>query len=51
MKKFIVLVAVAFLLFFIISQPDVAGSVTHSIGNGLTSGASAIVTFVQSLFR
>ena len=51
MKKLIVLVVVAFLLFFIISQPDVAGSVTHSVGYDLGSGASAIVTFVQSLFR
>lgn len=51
MKKLIVLVIIAFLLFFVISNPDVAGSVTRSTGSGLASGASAIVTFVESLFR
>lgn len=51
MKKLIVLLVVALLLFFIISAPDSAGSVTHTIGNGLGSGATAIVTFVQTLFR
>jgi hypothetical protein len=51
MKKLIVLVIIAFLLFFVISNPDVASSVTRSTGSGLASGASAIVTFVESLFR
>lgn len=50
MKKFILLVAVAFLLFFIIAYPENASSVTHHVGNLLGSGATAIVTFVQSVF-
>jgi hypothetical protein len=50
LKKLIVLVVVAFLLFFLITQPAGSANVVTTILNWLKEGATAIVTFVRSLF-
>ncbi|HEX3780165.1 MAG TPA: hypothetical protein VHX38_10890 [Pseudonocardiaceae bacterium] len=50
LKKLIVLLVVAFLLFFLITQPQGSANVVDSILNWLKDGATAIVTFVRSLF-
>ena len=50
LKKLIVLVVVAFLLFFLITQPTGSANVVETILSWLKEGATAIVTFVKSLF-
>ncbi|HEY2701893.1 MAG TPA: hypothetical protein VGJ45_41010 [Pseudonocardiaceae bacterium] len=40
----------AFLLFFLITQPTGSAGVVTTILNWLKEGATAIVTFVKSLF-
>ena len=50
LKKLIVLVVVAFLLFFLITQPTGSAGVVTTILDWLKEGATAIVTFVKSLF-
>jgi len=50
LKKLIVLVVVAFLLFFLITQPTGSAGVVTNILTWLKDGATAIVTFVRSLF-
>lgn len=49
-KKLIVLVVVAFLLFFLITQPVLSATATHNVLGWLGSGAQAIVTFIKTLF-
>ena len=50
LKKLIVLLVVAFLLFFLITQPTGSANTVDTILNWLKDGATAIVTFVRSLF-
>ncbi|HEV3356981.1 MAG TPA: hypothetical protein VG247_09315 [Pseudonocardiaceae bacterium] len=50
LKKLVVLVVVAFLLFFLITQPAGSANVVTTILTWLKEGATAIVTFVRSLF-
>jgi hypothetical protein len=50
LKKLIVLLVVAFLLFFLITQPTGSANVVTTILDWLKEGATAIVTFVKSLF-
>ena len=50
LKKLVVLVVVAFLLFFLITQPAGSANVVDTILTWLKDGATAIVTFVRSLF-
>ena len=50
LKKLIVLLVVAFLLFFLITQPSGSATVVDNILTWLKDGAQAIVTFVRSLF-
>jgi hypothetical protein len=49
-KKLVVLVVVAFLLFFLITQPVLSATATHNVLGWLGNGAAAIVTFLKSLF-
>ena len=50
LKRLIVLLVVAFLLFFLITQPTGSANVVDTILTWLKDGATAIVTFVRSLF-
>ena len=50
LKKLIIILVVAFVLFFLISQPTQSATVVTNILNWLKSGAEAIITFVRSLF-
>jgi hypothetical protein len=50
LKRLITLVVVAFLLFFLITQPAGSATLVTNILGGLKNGAAAIVTFVQHLF-
>lgn len=48
-KKLIILLVVAFLLFFLITQPvQSAGVVGNTLG-GLKAGAQAVVMFIKDL--
>ena len=49
-KKLITLLVVAFVLFFLISQPHESATAVDNVLNWLKSGANAIVTFVKALF-
>lgn len=49
-KKLITLAAVAFVLFFLISQPQESATAVTNVLNWLKSGAESIVTFVKDLF-
>lgn len=49
-KKVIVLAIVAFLLFFLITQPVQSAAAVGNVLNFLKTSAEAIVTFVKSLF-
>jgi hypothetical protein len=49
-KKLITLVAVAFVLFFLITQPHESATVVDTVLNWLKNGAQAIITFVKTLF-
>jgi hypothetical protein len=49
-KKLIVLVVVAFVLFFLITQPQESAGVVDSVLTWLKDGAESIITFVRTLF-
>lgn len=49
-KKLIVLLVVAFLLFYLISQPTQSAATVHNILGWLKTGAEAIITFVKNVF-
>jgi len=49
-KKLITLAAVAFVLFFLISQPQESATAVTNVLNWLKSGAESIITFVKDLF-
>lgn len=49
-KKLITLVAVAFVLFFLITQPNESATVVNNVLTWLKDGAQSIITFVKSLF-
>lgn len=49
LKKLLTWVAIALVLFFLISAPTQASSMVDHVLNLLKSGAEAIVTFVKSL--
>jgi hypothetical protein len=50
MKKLIVLVVVAFVLFFLITQPHESADVVDNVLTWLKDGAQSIITFVKTLF-
>ncbi|TDV46160.1 hypothetical protein [Actinophytocola oryzae] len=49
-KKVLMLVAVALILFYVITQPGPAADAVQGILGALREGAEAIITFVQNLF-
>lgn len=49
-KKLITLLVVAFVLFFLISQPHESATAVDNVLGWLKNGAEAIVTFVKDLF-
>lgn len=49
-KKLILLVVVAFVLFFLITQPTESANVVDTVLTWLKDGAESIITFVRSLF-
>ncbi|WP_020498258.1 hypothetical protein [Sciscionella marina] len=49
-KKIIVLVVVALVLFFLISSPTQSANVVKDILGGLRDGAEGVISFVRSLF-
>lgn len=50
LKKIIVLLVVAFLVFFLITQPNESATAVQNVLTWLKNGAEAIITFVKSLF-
>lgn len=50
LKKIIVLLVVAFLVFFLITEPSQSATAVQNVLNWLKNGAEAIITFVKSLF-
>lgn len=49
-KKLITILAVVFVLFFLITQPGESATVVHNVLNWLKDGAQAIITFVKNVF-
>ena len=49
-KKIIVLLVVAFVLFFLITQPNESANVVDTVLNWLKTAAESIITFVRSIF-
>jgi len=50
LRKVIIILVVAFVLFFLISQPTQSANVVTTVLDWLKTGAEAIITFVKSLF-
>lgn len=48
-KKYITWVAVAFVAFYVISQPDGAARSVENAANGLASAADSLATFVNAI--
>jgi hypothetical protein len=49
-KKAMMLVAVALILFYVITQPSQAAEAVQGILGWLREGAEAIITFVKNVF-
>lgn len=49
-KKIFTWAGIAFLLFFLISQPGPASQVVQGILGSLAQAANAVITFMQNLF-
>lgn len=49
-KKAMMLVAVALILFYVITQPGQAAEAVQGILGWLRDGAEAIITFVKNIF-
>lgn len=49
-KKLILLLVVAFVLFFLITQPTESANVVDTVLNWLKDAAESIITFVRSIF-
>lgn len=49
-KKLLVGLAVALVLFFLITQPTQSADTVHGVLNWLRAAADALITFVKSLF-
>ena len=50
LKKVIAWLVVAFVLFYVIKQPDESGRLVHNAGVALGDAASSLARFVGSLF-
>ena len=49
-KKVVMLIGVALVLFYVITQPGPAAQAVQDILGWLRDGAEAIITFVQNIF-
>ncbi|PPK61601.1 hypothetical protein V5P93_005305 [Actinokineospora auranticolor] len=49
-KKVVTLVAVALVLFYVISQPNQAAQAVQDLLSWLREGAEAIITFLKNIF-
>ena len=50
-KKVAIIVGIALLAFFLISQPVQSASLVNDILEGLKNAAEAVITFVRSVFQ
>ena len=50
-KKALVIVGVALIAFFLITQPVQSAALVNDILSGLRSAAEAVITFVRSVFQ
>lgn len=54
-KKILLLLVVAFIVYYVLHSPTVAGHSLHAVGSntwhGLKSAASSLTKFFDSLFR
>ena len=48
-KKYMTWVAVAFVAFYVINQPDGAAQSVENVAGGLASAAGSLATFVNAL--
>ncbi len=48
-KKYIMWAAIAFVAFYLLSQPQGAASVVNSAASGLQSAANSLATFINAL--
>jgi hypothetical protein len=51
LKKALIIVGVALIAFFLISQPVQSASLVSDILLGLKNAANAVITFVRSVFQ
>ncbi|WP_169735406.1 hypothetical protein [Actinokineospora inagensis] len=49
-RKVVILVAVALVLFYVVSQPTQAAQAVQGLLGWLRDGAEAIITFLKNLF-
>jgi hypothetical protein len=49
-KKLVTFIVVAFVLFFLITQPHESAGVVDTVLTWLKNGAESIITFVKTLF-
>lgn len=50
-KKIAIIVGIALIAFFLISQPVQSASLVNDILQGLKNAAEAVITFVRSVFQ
>lgn len=50
-KKYVTWIIIAFVLFFVLGQPEQAAGIVRSGIDGLESAAQSAITFMQSLFQ
>ncbi|HEX3789959.1 MAG TPA: hypothetical protein VHW44_18975 [Pseudonocardiaceae bacterium] len=50
MRKLIIVLVVALVLFFLITQPTQSANIVDNVLNWLKSGAESIITFIKTLF-
>ena len=48
-KKVVSVVAIVFVIFFILQNPDDSASIVHSIGHGLNHGFNQFSEFIKKL--
>lgn len=49
LKKILTWAAIAFVIFYLVKQPDSAANVVQTVAGGLGSAASSLSTFVNNL--
>lgn len=48
-KKIVGVLAVAFLIFFVVTQPSQAADITHTLWDGIVNIAHGIANFISNL--